>query len=204
MKFGLAVTGIVDPNRIISNAGAQEGDCLFLTKALGTGIITTAIKRNAVGPELERLVTQQMATLNRAAAELMVRHRVHAATDITGFGLLGHAFEMAAASEVSIRLHVGALPILPDAVRLADEGYNPGGANDNREYLRDKVSMDPRIARNVECVLYDPQTSGGLLIAVSAAQARAFGADLAAIGLPGAVVGHVTKSQSTPLQIDSD
>ena len=192
LKYGVAVTGIIDPNRIVTNAGAKPGDKLFLTKALGTGIITTGIKRNIVSAELANLVIDQMATLNRMAAELMVQFEVHAATDITGFGLLGHAMEMAEASGVSLRFFAERLPILPEAERLAGEGVNPGGANDNRSYLQDRVSVAAEVRKTLEQVLYDPQTSGGLLMAIPPNRAEAFSKALQAAGLPSAVVGEVT------------
>jgi selenide,water dikinase len=191
LKYGLAITGIVDPNQIVTNAGAKPGDKLFLTKALGTGIITTGIKRNVVSSELAELVIRQMASLNRTAAELMLQHEVHAATDITGFGLLGHAMEMAEASGVSIRFYAGALPILPEAERLAAEGVNPGGANDNRSWLQDRVAVAPDVRKSLEQVLYDPQTSGGLLMAIPSHRAGAFAIALKKAELLSAVVGEV-------------
>jgi len=192
LKYGLAITGVVDPGRIVTNAGARPGDQLFLTKALGTGIITTAIKGNAVSAELTQLVVAQMATLNRTAAELMLQHDVHAATDVTGFGLLGHALEMAEASGVSLRLSANIVPILPEALRLAGEGFNPGGADDNRSYLQDKIRIDNGVEKNLQQVLFDPQTSGGLLIAIPAARAEEFSKALQAAGLWEKIIGEVT------------
>jgi len=192
LKYGLAITGVVDPGRIVTNAGARPGDKLFLTKALGTGIITTAIKRNAVSAELTQLLVAQMTALNRTAAELMLQHDVHAATDVTGFGLLGHALEMAEASGVSLRLFADTLPILPEALRLAGEGFNPGGADDNRSYLQDKIRIDNAVEKNLQQVLFDPQTSGGLLIAIPAARADEFSKALQGAGLWDNVIGEVT------------
>ena len=192
LKYGVAVTGIIDPNRIVTNAGAKPGDQLFLTKALGTGIITTGIKRNVVSAELADLVIRQMAALNRTAAVLMVQYGVHAATDITGFGLLGHAMEMAEASGVSLRFFAERLPILPEAERLAGEGVNPGGANDNRSWLQDRVAVASCVRKSLEQVLYDPQTSGGLLIAIPSDQAEGFSQALRTAGLPATVVGEIT------------
>lgn len=192
LKYGLAITGVVDPKRIVTNAGARPGDKLFLTKALGTGIITTAIKRNAVSAELTQLLVAQMTALNRTAAELMLQHDVHAATDVTGFGLLGHALEMAEASGVSLRLFADTLPILPEALRLAGEGFNPGGADDNRSYLQDKIRIDNAVEKNLQQVLFDPQTSGGLLIAIPAARADEFSKALQGAGLWDNVIGEVT------------
>jgi selenide,water dikinase len=201
LKYGLAITGIIDPNRIVTNAGARPGDKLFLTKALGTGIITTGIKRNVVSPDLAQLVIRQMATLNRTAAELMVQYDVHSATDITGFGLLGHAMEMAEASDISLHFFADALPVLPDAERLAAEGANPGGANDNRTWLQSRVSVAPGVRNSLEQVLYDPQTSGGLLIVIPPNQASAFAQALGNAGLPNAVIGEVLARQTLPITV---
>jgi selenide,water dikinase len=201
LKYGLAITGLVDPNRIVTNAGAQPGDKLFLTKALGTGIITTGIKRNVVSSDLAQLVIGQMAALNRAAAELMVQFDVHAATDITGFGLLGHAMEMAEASGVSLRFFADSLPVLPEAEHLAGEGVNPGGANDNRSWLQDRLSVAPEVRKSLQQVLYDPQTSGGLLIVIPSHQASAFARALGNAGLPNAVVGEVLMRQTLPITV---
>jgi len=204
LKYGLAITGVVDPNRIVTNAGARPGDQLFLTKALGTGIITTAIKRNAVSVELTQLVVAQMAALNRTAAELMLQHDVHAATDVTGFGLLGHALEMAQASGVSLRLFANILPILPEALWLAGEGFNPGGADDNRSYLQDKIRIDNRVEKNLQQVLFDPQTSGGLLIAIPPARAEEFSKALQAGGLWDKVIGEVTARADRAIRVDPE
>jgi selenide,water dikinase len=201
LKYGLAITGLVDLSRIVTNAGAKPGDMLFLTKALGTGIITTGIKRNVVSPDLAQLVIRQMVALNRTAAELMVQYDVHAATDITGFGLLGHAMEMAEASGISLRFFADSLPILPEAERLAGEGFNPGGSNDNRSWLQDRVAMASGVRKLLEQVLYDAQTSGGLLIAIPPSRASAFAEALGNAGLPNAVVGEVLTRQTLPITV---
>ena len=174
LKYGIAVTGLIDPKHIISNAGAQPGDLLYLSKPLGTGLITTAIKRKAVGSELAKIVSAQMAQLNRAAADLMIKYNAHAATDVTGFGLLGHAYEMAAASSVSIKISTESLPLMPEALRLADAQMIPGGAIANRDYLSDKAIIDENVSAAMQAVLFDPQTSGGLLIALSPEQQTEF------------------------------
>jgi len=166
LKYGVAVTGLVDIDRIVTNAGARPNDKLFLTKPLGTGLITTGIKRLAVGPELEAIVSHQMAQLNKAAAELMVRFDVHAATDITGYGLLGHSFEIAEASNVTIRISSHAVPLMPQALELADAGMIPGGGVANREWLTDRIRVSDSVPHNLEVVMFDPQTSGGLLMAI--------------------------------------
>ena len=173
-KYGLAVTGIVDPDHIITNAGAKPGDRLYLTKPLGTGLITTAIKRKAAGDELEKIVTFQMAQLNRKAAELMVRFDAHAATDITGFGLLGHAYEMATASGMTLRILAEAVPLMPQALELAEAQMIPGGALANREFLEGHIALKDSVDSRIEIALYDPQTSGGLFIAIDGDRAEEF------------------------------
>ncbi len=190
LKYGIAVTGVVDPRRIITNGGARPGDHLFLTKPLGTGLITTAIKRRAVPPELERIVATQMAQLNRGPAELMVQHDAHAATDITGYGLLGHALEMATASEVTIRIDSRLVPLMPQALELADAKMIPAGALANREFLKGHLMVSRDVPENVEAVLFDPQTSGGLLIAIAEDDTDQFAADLERANLFGWRIGQ--------------
>ncbi|MEW6050719.1 MAG: selenide, water dikinase SelD [Candidatus Zixiibacteriota bacterium] len=202
LKYGVAATGIIDIANVITNAGAKAGDILFLTKSLGTGLITTGIKRNAVSAELTEIVTKSMAALNRTAAELMHKHHAHAGTDITGYGLLGHAYEVASASNVSIRIFSGALPLLPEVKTLAAAGMIPGGANDNRAYLESHVAMASAIDKNLEHVLYDPQTSGGLFIAVAPEHAPGLSRDLKSAGLPYAHVGVVESLQKYHLIIE--
>lgn len=199
LKYGIAVTGIVDPKRVVSNDGARVGDRLFLTKPLGTGIITTGIKRGVVDDTLAEAITRQMAALNRTAAELMLQFDATAATDITGYGLLGHALEMAVASEVTIEFKQDSLPLLPEAVSLAAQGMNPGGANDNRKHLEGRVEFagqqDPARIQ----VLYDPQTSGGLLIAIPEKRAEEFSRALQSHGLPAEPTGEILPGRSVPL-----
>jgi selenide,water dikinase len=202
LKFGVSVTGIIDPNKVITNSNAQPGDTLFLTKPLGTGLITTGIKRNAVSDELTMIVTRSMAMLNRPAAELMVKHGAHAATDITGYGLLGHAYEMAVGSEVTIRIFSDQLPLLPDVLKLAELGMIPGGANDNRSYLQPHVRIAPTVNKHLEAVLYDPQTSGGLFIAIPEANADAFATEANELGLLAPIVGRVEVRGETPLVVE--
>ncbi len=199
LKYGVALTGLVDPARMITNAGARPGDKLFLTKPLGTGIITTGIKRGRVDATLTNLVIEQMAALNRRASELMITHGAHAATDITGFGLIGHACELAEASGVSLKLMAEQVPLLPEARSLAGQGMNPGGANDNRKFFEGRVTVKDGIKDDLLKVLYDPQTSGGLLMAVAAEQAEALAADLSDADLPAQVIGEVVASDTTPI-----
>ena len=191
-KYGLAVTGIVHPDHITTNCAARPGDLLVLTKPLGTGIITTAIKGEMAPPGLEEEVSRWMATLNREAALAMVAAGAHACTDITGFGLLGHSLEMARGSGVNLVLNAGAIPVLPHARELAAMGLVPGGAYNNRHYVEDSVRIDAGVPEDLRDVLYDPQTSGGLLIAVGRDRVDDLMADLVARGVREAqVIGRV-------------
>jgi selenide,water dikinase len=193
LKYGIAATGLIDPNRIITNAHARIGDKLFLTKPLGTGLITTGIKNNIVSAELTALVTAQMAQLNKEASELMIRFEADAATDITGYGLLGHALEMAQASRVTIRIFSELLPLMPEVLQLAEAGMIPGGAKANREFVQEHAHIPDTIDENLVHVMYDPQTSGGLLIAVAEEKAERFDQDLKRQKIFGQIIGQVEK-----------
>jgi selenide, water dikinase len=173
IKFGYAVTGAIDPARILANAGAREGDVLFLTKPLGTGIVGTAIKFDRVPPALAEEAVQSMRTLNRAAAEALRTlpvAAVHACTDITGFGLLGHASEMARASGVTLVLDAGKLPLFHGVLAIARMNRS-GGLASNQEHFAAGVVFEAPVDPDLETILYDPQTSGGLLIAAGDAAA---------------------------------
>jgi selenide,water dikinase len=202
LKFGVAVTGIIDPRRIITNAGARPGDVLFLTKAIGTGVITTAIKRSAAGDSIADSAIRQMATLNRTASEAMLSVATHAATDITGYGLLGHAREMAEGSKVTIHFSASKVPLLEGALELSAKGMHPGGASDNREFLKDKVQVNGDIDPNILALLYDPQTSGGLLISVAEKDAPTLQKTLQAAGIYSQPIGRVTAQASYPLIVE--
>lgn len=169
VKFGYAVTGEVDPDRVLSNAGAKPGDVLFLTKAIGTGIVGTAIKAGRAPDAVVRAAVLSMTTLNRAAAEAMralPAGHVHACTDITGFGLIGHASEVAAASKVTLRINAAAVPLLGGVLELA-RGNRPGGLASNLEHFGRGVGAAGKTNQDLLWLLYDPQTSGGLLIAAA-------------------------------------
>ncbi len=166
LKYGLSVTGTVHPNRLVTNGGARPGDRLILTKRLGTGIISTAFKRKATGNDLVERVSMSMATLNRTASEVMQAVGVNACTDVTGYALLGHAAEMAERSGVSLRLDHSTVPHFPEVLGLAKEGHCPGGLARNREYYQQRVSFAGSIPEHVRDILFDPQTSGGLLMVV--------------------------------------
>jgi len=166
LKYGLSVTGLIHPDKVVTNAGARPGDKLVLTKPLGTGIISTALK---AGKDLGDLLTRavaMMATLNKSASEAMQEVGVNACTDVTGFGLLGHGYEMALASQVGFRIWASAVPIFEEAIELVNEGYVPGGTSNNRYYLNDKVALRDGIDWSQATLLFDAQTSGGLLISV--------------------------------------
>lgn len=164
--YGLAVSGFVHPKKLLTNSGAQPGDVLILTKPLGVGVLTTAAKAGLVEqPVLDRIY-RQMATLNKAARDVMVKYRVHSCTDVTGFALLGHSFEMAQGSGCSLHIQAQNVPYHPEAWDLADMGFLPAGAYRNRDYAENGVTVHNNISRTMQDLLYDPQTSGGLLIAV--------------------------------------
>jgi len=164
-KVGYAVVGLVHPGRVWKNVGARPGDALVLTKPIGTGIISTAIKQAKAGPQAVGAAVRTMATLNRAAAEAAVRVPVHAATDVTGFGLLGHLREMTAGSKVRARLWASRIPLLPDVVALAEAGMVPGGTKRNLRASASVVRWDSRIPDALQAVIADAQTSGGLVFA---------------------------------------
>lgn len=165
-KYGLAVTGLIDPHKIVTNAGAKPGDVLVLTKPLGIGIITTALKAGLVSEETARRVVAVMATLNKAAAEAMTTVGVNAGTDITGYGLVGHLVEMLQASEVGATISLAAVPVLEETWGLLAEGAISGGTHSNLEFFGREVAWAPAIAQKEKLVLCDAQTSGGLLMAV--------------------------------------
>jgi selenide,water dikinase len=189
MKFGYAVTGTIHPERIFTNAGAQAGDVLLFTKRLGTGVIATALKRGIAAAEHVEESIRSMLELNRAACEAILDLEVHGCTDITGFGLIGHAREMALGSNVSLKIDAGAVRFLPGAAEYARQGAIPGGLKNNRSFAECDVEMADGLAEEVMAVLYDPQTSGGLLIALPERDAA-----VVRRRFPGAyVVGTVTE-----------
>jgi selenide,water dikinase len=166
IKFGYAVTGTVHPARVKANAGARPGDVLVFTKRIGTGVIATALKRGIAGEAHVAASIDQMLTLNRRACEEMLKFDVHGCTDVTGFGLMGHAREMALASRVSLEIAVDQIRYLPGAVEYARLGALPGGLNNNREFASSAVQALRELPPEIEALLYDPQTSGGLLISL--------------------------------------
>lgn len=192
-KFGLAVTGVVHPNRVLRNSAAKPGDALVLTKPLGLGIISTAVKSGLAGQAIARKSAEVMARLNLAASEAMLAFGTHACTDVTGFGLLGHLREMAVGSGVDVTLSVDAVPILPEAWDLAGAGAVPGGTLNNLTHVADYVTFAPGVSRVAQLILADAQTSGGLLISLPESQADALLVELNERDVTGAArIGRVT------------
>ncbi len=226
IKFGYAVTGTIHPERVLANSGARAGDKLILTKPLGTGVISTAIKKQKADPAWISAATDSMTTLNKAASEVIVElndchpergrtpeskdpytstidavaidHRpstvdraVGALTDITGFGLIGHARELALASDVSLRIVASAVPVLPGALECIRAGFIPGGLKNNRDFAECCAEFDSSVPHDVRTLLFDPQTAGGLLISVAASAADTLLSSLRAKKIPAALIGEV-------------
>lgn len=193
LKYGLAVTGVVHPEKIWTKKGARPGDALILTKPLGTGIIATALKGRLASPEAEAAIVQVMSALNKAAAEALDGLEVHAVTDITGFGLLGHGLEMAQASQAELTLYAGRVPILPWAREYAEMGLVPGGSHANLRFCEKHLKVDPRVEQVTLDLLADAQTSGGLLVALSPLHKEVYLSRLKRHGVEeAAMIGEVT------------
>ncbi len=191
IKFGYAVTGRVRREDLVSNQGASAGDVLYLTKPIGTGVLATALKKKKLSDEARSSLYKNLLDLNRSASEAMVDAGVSAATDITGFGLLGHAGEMARASEVSLEIDVQSVPVLPEARDLQKKGHVTGGLETNRSYVTDLLETSGNVERELVNLLLDPQTSGGLLVAVPEEKEPAFRQALSARGGAAAKIGRV-------------
>jgi selenide,water dikinase len=190
-KYGLAVTGLVHPAHILTKGGAQPGDLLVLTKPLGVGLITTALKREQADPAHVEAAVKSMSTLNRHASHLAQRFAAHACTDITGFGILGHGLEMASASNVMFRLRFADVPLLPSARLYSEREMYPGGLNRNRDFVLPHVRFADSIDAASRGILFEPETSGGLLIALDPAQARSYVAQAAVDGIDARLIGEV-------------
>jgi selenide, water dikinase len=167
IKYGVSVTGFVHPDKVVKNAGAKPGDVLVLTKPIGTGILSTAFKNDAIGEEDLAVAVQSMTTLNKAASEVMQEVGVHAGTDVTGFSVCGHMYEMASASGVQCRIFSSELPIMDRVLEMIEKEYVPGGAYANRKHFGQWVDFKEGVSDALKTVVFDPQTSGGLLIAVA-------------------------------------
>jgi selenide,water dikinase len=166
MKFGYAVTGVVDPANVVTNAGARPGDVLVLTKPIGTGAINTAVKKGVASKEVEAAAIKAMTTSAALASKEMVRLKANACTDITGFGLLGHAYEMANASEATLIIESEAVPLLPEVLELIAQGMLTRGDRNNRTYVGSNIAMASSVGEGMQSALFDPQTAGGLLISL--------------------------------------
>jgi selenide,water dikinase len=197
IKIGYAVTGIVDPKRVITNAQAQPGDALILTKPIGTGAISTAIKRGLASPSTIEAAMRSMTTSAAAAAREMQEARAHACTDITGFGLLGHAYEMARASKVCLVIEAARVPLLPDVLDLISKGMLTRGDKNNRLYVGDTIEIKEHISQEMQSALFDPQTAGGLLISIDRSKAE----DLVSRIDGAAIIGEVEASSKFLLQV---
>jgi len=199
LKYGLSVTGIVHPNRFKTNKGGKPGDGIILTKPLGTGIFTTAIKGNIAGKEITDLVMKSMSTLNNVPSEIMMEVGANACTDVTGFGLVGHLLEMTGCS-IGARIISDKVPIFPEVIELARKGILPGGAIKNRVYYKNSVISN--VANFVVDVFNDPQTSGGLLIAVPPERIESILNKLETKGIEkAALIGHFTDSNPGKIEI---
>jgi len=174
MKFGYAVTGVIDPNAVIRNSGARAGDILILTKPIGTGAINTAVKKGVARAETVQAAIEAMTSSSAAASKAMRAAGAHACTDITGFGLLGHAFEMAKASRVTLELDSAAVPLLPEVLDLIADGMLTRGDKNNRVYVGETVGFSPTVSHEMQSALFDPQTAGGLLISLDESGANSF------------------------------
>ena len=193
--YGLAVSGFVHPDKVLTNSNAKPGDALILTKPLGIGIITTGAKADMVDNDVMARIYAQMATLNKAARDIMVQYDVHSCTDVTGFALLGHSYEKAQGSNCPIHIQVDNVPYHPEALELASMGLIPAGAYRNREYAQAGVTVRGDISLAMEDILYDPQTSGGLLFAIPETEAEACLARLKQTIPNAAIIGYVTEKE---------
>jgi selenide,water dikinase len=194
-KYGLAVTGLADPARLMTIDRAAPGDQLILTKALGTGVVATALKHGKAPEDVIATAVASMTLLNAGASQAALRAGVCAATDVTGFGLLGHLHRMLAASQAAARLNASAVPLLPGAAELASAGFVSGGTRANTERMRGFAAVDPAVAPELAVLLHDAQTSGGLLLAAPPAAAAALLDELRAQGLPAALIGEVVAGE---------
>ena len=193
IKYGLSVTGMVDPGAVVKNAGAKVGDRLYLTKPLGMGTVTTAHKKQEVDAEVVRQACDVMARLNKPAAEAMLEVGVHAATDVTGFGLMGHASEMARGSDITLRIQAGSVPWFGPVLELAERKLFSGGAARTRTHLGESVRFADDVEWTVQQLLCDAETSGGLLIAVAAERSDALEAALRARDVPVHCIGEAVE-----------
>lgn len=200
--YGLAVSGFVRPDRVLTNSGAKPGDVLLLTKPLGIGILATAAKAELVTRPLLEKVNRQMAALNKTARDIMVNYPVHSCTDITGFGLLGHSYEMAQGSSCTLHLFTSQIPFHKEAYELAEMGFIPAGAYRNREYAEAGIQASGNVSRAMLDICYDPQTSGGLLIALPESAAKACLSRLQDAAPGAAMIGYVSEPDTAAVMME--
>jgi selenide,water dikinase len=203
LKYGLSVTGTVHPKHMLTNSAAKAGDKLILTKPLGTGIINTALKAGVAAEKTIQKVTGYMASLNRTAAELMQGFEIHSCTDITGFGFIGHTWQLAHNSQIGIKIQSSSIPFFPEAKEFADKGFLPGGLQRNRDYYGNKADFAAGVPSYINDILFDPQTSGGLLIAVTPEAASCLLVKLQKAGIPDAtIIGEVVSEPQEKVLIE--
>jgi selenide,water dikinase len=202
-KFGYAVTGLIHPKKVLANAGARPSDALIFTKALGTGVISTAIKKGKAESTWINAAIQSMTTLNKQAAEIIQRGTfgIHAMTDVTGFGLIGHSREMALASNVALRFSSREIPVLPGALDCIRAGYIPGGLNNNRDFAECMVGYEAPIDDELKTLLFDPQTAGGLLISIAEEDCEQLMLDMQDAGVSVRRIGNVTEPQKPLIRV---
>ncbi len=203
MKYGLSVTGTIHPGRVLRNNNIKENDLLVLTKPLGTGIISTAVKAGMADKGSEAAMIKSMGTLNKYAADIMLKYRVNACTDVTGFGLAGHLLEMTDGSGLSVVIDSGSLPLLYGVRECAATGLLPGGLYRNMKYVGDRCRIAEGVSRELSDIIFDPQTSGGLMISLPGKDAELMLNDMREAGIAEAsIIGRVTKTESSPIKVE--
>ncbi|MBQ0027526.1 MAG: selenide, water dikinase SelD [Lachnospiraceae bacterium] len=200
--YGLAVSGFVHPDKVLINSNAKPGDVLILTKKLGVGILTTAKKADLVSDEVMELVYKQMATLNKAARDIMVKYPVNSCTDVTGFSLMGHSYEMSQGSNCTIHIEANRVPFFEEAYEMAQMGFIPAGAYRNREYVGEHINIASEVSLAMTDILFDPQTSGGLLISIPQEYSKALLEELKAVIPEAAIIGYVTDLEDKNLIVN--
>ncbi len=196
-KYGLSVTGIVHPDKVLTNTGAQKGDAVILTKPVGTGVMATAIKARLASKENVEESVAVMSMLNKGAADVMKEFKIHACTDVTGFGLAGHLLETAKGSGKEIIIHAGRVPLLKNVLDFTKMGFVPAGAHKNRKFFEPLAWIDPALDRAVVDLMFDPQTSGGLLICLNKNEAQSFVEKMKTKGLKACIIGEIIDDSST-------
>ena len=200
VKYGLSVTGIIHPDRVFANSGCKEGDALILTKPLGVGIVCTAARMKAAPQAAYDLAVQSMTTLNKYASEILKKYRLHGCTDVTGFSFLGHLCEMVT-DQATARIYKDRIPVIPEAPALAEEFYITAAAQRNRNHVQDKIDFGS-CGFSMQEILFDPQTSGGLLASIDAADAEAALKELEELGLPCGIVGRIEARQEKAVIVE--